>query len=142
MSETDAPAHEGGCLCGAVRYRIEAPLGPAVHCHCRMCQRANGAPVVTWITAPADRFTLTRGAPRAYASSDHGERGFCADCGTQITFRSSHRPDEVDVTVASLDRPEDHPPDRHIWTSSRISWLRLDEHLPAHGGFTTPAPGD
>jgi hypothetical protein len=145
MAETErpeaGPIHEGGCLCGAVRYRISGPAEAAVHCHCRMCQRAHGAPVVTWITVPADRFAVTKGTLKTYRSSDHGERRFCAACGSQIVFRSNRRPDDIDVTVASLDDPDRHPPDRHIWTSSRIAWLHLDENLPAHERFSAPAQG-
>jgi len=123
--------HEGGCLCGALGYRITGPLGPSVHCHCRLCQRATGAPVVTRVSFPATRFAVTRGTLAEYASSSHGRRQFCAACGTQIAFRTSRRPDDIDVTVASLDHPEEHAPGSHIWTESRLPWLRLDEDLPA-----------
>jgi len=128
---TNEQEHEGGCLCGALRYRIAGPLEPSIHCHCRLCQRSTGAPVVTWVSFPAARFAMTRGTPAEYASSSHGRRLFCATCGTQIAFRSRLRPDDIDVTVASLDHPEQHPPGSHIWTESRLPWLRLDEDLPA-----------
>jgi len=128
---TNEQEHEGGCLCGALRYRIAGPLEPSIHCHCRLCQRSTGAPVVTWVSFPAARFAMTRGTPAEYASSPHGRRLFCATCGTQIAFRSRLRPDDIDVTVASLDHPEQHPPGSHIWTESRLPWLRLDEDLPA-----------
>ena len=48
--------HTGGCFCGAVRYRVEGPPLDAGYCHCRMCQRANGAPAVAWVTWNLDRF--------------------------------------------------------------------------------------
>jgi len=128
---TNEQEHEGGCLCGALRYRIAGPLEPSIHCHCRLCQRSTGAAVVTWVSFPAARFAMTRGTPAEYASSSHGRRLFCATCGTQIAFRSRLRPDDIDVTVASLDHPEQHPPGSHIWTESRLPWLRLDEDLPA-----------
>lgn len=132
MSET----HEGGCLCGAIRTRITGPIESVVHCHCRLCQRANGAAVVTWVTVPEKRFTLTKGTLARYPSSDHGERGFCGACGTQITFSTSRDPGSIDITLGSLDHPERHPADRHIWTESRLPWLHLDAHLPAWPKFT------
>jgi len=138
MSEPET--HEGGCLCGAVRYRVAGPLGDAVYCHCALCRRANAAPAVPWITVPPARFALTAGAPASYRSSDHGTRAFCAACGTQLTFRTTQRPDDVDVTLCSLDRPQDATPAYHIWSESRLPWLRLDEHLPAHAG-ASPADG-
>ncbi len=127
MTET----HEGGCLCGAIRYLITGPIESVVHCHCRLCQRANGAAAVTWIAVPEKRFTLTQGSLVRYPSSDHGKRGFCASCGTQITFFTTRHPESIDITLGSLDHPERHPADRHIWTENRLPWLQLDAQLPA-----------
>ena len=81
--------HEGGCLCGAVRYRVEAEFKDVGYCHCRMCQRSAGAPVMAWDTVPAAAMAWTRGEPRAYRSSERSERLFCPDCGTQLVFRNA-----------------------------------------------------
>lgn len=121
----------GGCLCGAVQYRIEAPVGEVVHCHCAMCRHGSGAPVMTWAVVPREAFTLTRGELAAYRSSDHGERRFCPRCGAQVLFLSTREPETFDVALGTLERPDEHPAGRHIWTESRIRWLHLDEQLPA-----------
>lgn len=131
---TESRSHEGGCLCGAVRYRLRGPFSGVVHCHCRMCQRAAGAPVVTWLTLPKAAFTVTVGELALYESSAEAQRGFCGRCGTPVTFWTRCHPADIDVTVASLDDPGAVPPDRHIWTGSRISWLHLDPDLPASAG--------
>src|SRR5262249_12083447 len=55
-----------GCLCGQIRYRITAAPVEALYCHCRMCQRAHGAPVIAWLTVPLDAFLVTAGDPAAY----------------------------------------------------------------------------
>ena len=127
---------EGGCLCGGVRYRITGAIGSACHCHCTMCQRSSGAVVVTWVSVPTERFAITHGEPAVYRSSAHAERRFCRNCGAQLTFRSEESPDEIDVTLGTLDHPENYPADRHIWTTSRLPWLRLDEHLPGRSTST------
>ena len=127
---------EGGCLCGAVRYRITGSIDSVGHCHCSMCRRGSGGTVVTWATVPLENLSVTRGEPAVYKSSDHGERRFCPNCGTQIVFWTTRFPEEIDITVATLDHPEDFPPDRHIWTRDRLPWLHLDEHLPEHADFT------
>lgn len=132
---------EGGCLCGAVRYRIEGPVDGAVYCHCTLCRRANAAPAVPWITVPPARISFTAGVPAEYRSSDHGTRTFCAACGTQLTFRTSRRPGDVDVTLCSLDDPGNIAPAYHIWSESRLPWLHLDEHLPAYAGASPAANG-
>ena len=137
MTETES--REGGCLCGALRYRLQGPVRSIVHCHCRMCQKASGAPLVTWLTLPKAGFQVSRGELRPFESSDHGQRGFCPGCGTQITFWTRHHPDDIDVTVASLDEPGKVAPERHIWTGSRISWLHLDPDLPASRGASPPS---
>lgn len=130
--------HGGGCQCGRLRYRITGPIDSVGHCHCSMCRRSSGGTVMTWVTVPRTRFAFTRGAPAVYKSSDHGERRFCPTCGTHITFTSTHDPESVDITVGSLDHPENHPADRHVWTASRLPWLELDRHLPAYEEWTAP----
>ena len=125
---------DGGCFCGAVRYRLGGPPLDASHCHCRMCQRAVGAPVVAWGTWPADRFTWLQGRPATFPSSANGERTFCARCGTSLTFVDPTDRGLVDVALASLDDPEAFAPDHHIWTSSRIGWLEIDDDLPRYEG--------
>ncbi len=132
---------EGGCLCGKVRYTMGGPVDHVVHCHCAMCRRASGGTVITWVTAPLDRFAFTRGEPALYRSSATAERRFCSDCGAQLTFWSETAPSTIDVTVGTLDRPQNYPAERHIWTSSRLPWLRLDEHLPGHPEFTPSDAG-
>jgi hypothetical protein len=125
---------EGGCLCSAVRYRVEGPPLHADFCHCRMCQRAAGAPVVAWGTWPADRFAWTRGEPGSFASSAKGERSFCPVCGTPLTFVDPTDPAQVDVTLASLDDPAAFAPGCHAWTMSRVPWLEIGDELPRHTG--------
>jgi len=131
--------HEGGCLCGQVRYQVSGPIGSVTHCHCTMCRRWSGAAAVTWFTVPNDRFHLAKGEFATYQSSDHGERRSCPTCASQIAFWSSRRPGEIDITLGSLDRPENFPADHHIWTSARLPWLHLDDDLPAYEG--TPPDG-
>lgn len=127
---------EGGCLCGGVRYRIDGPIASVAHCHCHMCRRTSGAPVATWLTVPAAAFKVTRGAPATYESSTGAERTFCPTCGGQLTFRASRRPDEIDVTLGTLDDPAGLAAQYHIWTSSRLPAIHIDEHLPSYPEFS------
>lgn len=123
---------EGGCLCGAIRYRVTARPLVVTHCHCSRCRRSTGAPVVTWAVIPATAFALSRGTPAVHCSSATGRRAFCPECGTAITFTESARPTEVDVTAGSLDRPELAVPTQHEWITDRVPWLHLDDDLPRH----------
>ena len=123
---------DGGCLCSGVRYRISAEPRHADYCHCRMCQRSTGAPVVPWLTVAREAFAWTAGEPAVYRSSANAERLFCPACGTQLAFRDLADPLALDVTVASLDEPAAVPPSHHIWTSSRIAWFELADDLPRY----------
>jgi hypothetical protein len=122
----------GGCLCGAIRYRLaDRPQGTA-YCHCRKCQRASGAPVLVFGTVRLDSLTIEQGNPRRYRSSDIGERWFCGDCGCQIAMQVAYQRDTIDIAIASLDRPEICPPAFHIWCESRIGWFDTADTLPRH----------
>jgi hypothetical protein len=131
--------HEGGCLCGAVRYEITGAPKHVSHCHCSRCRRAAGAPVVTWAYLPVDRLRITRGAFKVYHSSHGVERRFCDHCGSALFYWSSRTPDMIDVAVATLDLPEDFPPDHHNFAGERIAWLHVDPELPTYEGFTPGA---
>ncbi len=122
----------GACLCGAIAYELEGDPIDAGFCHCRLCQRSSGAPVVAWGTWRWDCLHVLRGEPRVFRSSAKGERKFCEACGTQLLFVHQDAPLLVDVTLASLDEPERVVPHYHIWRMSRISWLETADTLPRH----------
>lgn len=127
---------EGGCLCGAVRYRMNGEYEGCAHCHCRMCQKATGAPVVTWFTVKEDDFDIVKGALKFRQSSEHAERGFCPDCGTQILFRYlKDRGRSADIAAATLDDPDAVEPSFQIHVGSRIGWMHgFDAALPVRKG--------
>jgi hypothetical protein len=117
-------AVEGGCFCGAVRFRIGLPPKWCAHCHCSMCRRAHGAAFVTWVGSAADRFELLSGAAalRRYESSPEATRSFCGNCGTMLFFESRRWPGEVHVTLAHLDSPAGLVPQAHAYWSSHVPW--------------------
>lgn len=122
---------EGGCLCGAVRWRAMADPTWVGHCHCTMCRRASGAAAVSWAAFPEPSFTITKGTPARYVSSSRAARQFCATCGGQLTFQFNKDIGKtIDVTIGSFDDPAALRPKEHVFTKSRIAWLKLDEHLP------------
>jgi hypothetical protein len=120
----------GGCLCGAIRFALEAEPMYACHCHCQSCQKAAGAPFVTWATFSNRGLACTAGAIAKYRSSPGVTRGFCAGCGTSLTYSHADRPGEIDVTVASLDEPGRISPLAHIWLEDKAPWLVIGDELP------------
>jgi hypothetical protein len=121
----------GGCLCGSLRYSARGEPVDAAYCHCRICQRSSGAPVLAWASFPKESFAYTLGSPASYRSSPGAVREFCPKCGTQIAFRGDGAA-TVDFNVASLDEPAALPPEYHIWTDSRIPWFETADALPRH----------
>ncbi len=122
----------GGCLCGAVRYEVTGPLQDASYCHCRMCQKASGAPVVAGTWVALENFSYSKGEPVAYQSSPKAIRFFCGTCGSQLTARTAEAPVQMEINLATLDNPEVIKPEYHIWTSSQLSWLEIVDDLPRH----------
>ena len=120
---------EGGCLCGAVRYRATAPPVSRSICHCRSCRRASGAPSVAWSTFHVNSLVFTRGMPVRYRSSPEVMRTFCGVCGTQLSYRHDEDVDSIDITTATLDAPEEFPPTKEIWIEHKLPWERANEAM-------------
>ena len=95
----------GGCQCGAVRYELARPPHDASICHCRMCQRATGSYFAPLASVGNSDFSVTKGELAIYASSAVAERGFCAECGSPLTFRYLEE-EEISVAIPSLDAPD------------------------------------
>jgi len=120
---TNETIFEGGCLCGAVRYRATSAPVRGVICHCSMCRRHSGAPALAFVHFPAQSFTWLKGEPALYRSSKSAERGFCSTCGSTLSMHEEVLADRVLVSVGSLDEPARVHVDDHVWTQDRISWL-------------------
>lgn len=118
---------EGGCLCGAIRYSVLAPPFAAEYCHCRMCQKSSGAVVVNWMDFRVEHLTWTLVTPVEYKSSENVRRGFCAECGSTLSFRDTRHPEYISLTIGSLDDPELVEPTYHIFTESQVKWLNIDD---------------
>jgi hypothetical protein len=131
MSETFKPA-EGGCLCGALRYRIEKAPKVVDICHCWQCRKASGAPFVGWLGVPADGLRWTKGTPAKFESSPDTWRLFCANCGSPVAMTGGSAPDLHGVNIGSLDEPQRFTPTDEGWASQCLPWARLAHPLRSH----------
>ncbi len=130
MSESRTPVLSGGCQCGAVRYALYTlPAGEI--CHCRMCQKAVGGPFAALATLPRTDLAWTMGTPAYFQSSSVANRGFCAACGTPLTYEGTVEPDKINVTICSLDDPGAAPPRNQYGVESRVAWFDTLAGLPA-----------
>ena len=114
---------EGGCFCGHLRYRFPEQPYPAGNCHCRMCQRLSGSAYVSWVVIPITKFEYLGAEPKILKSSLKATRHFCQECGTPLAYIQEKRPDEIAVTVCSLDDPEKYVPTVDLFTDTKLAWL-------------------
>jgi hypothetical protein len=123
----------GGCLCGAVRYTLSGPPGPAEYCHCGMCRKAHGSAFSANAAVATPALNLVKGADaiREYASSANRRKVFCGNCGTQLFIRRQGDPGITVVTLGSLDDDAAiAPPARHVFADSKAPWHRIEGDLP------------
>ncbi len=123
---------DGGCCCGSVRYQIDGASSRMTNCHCEHCRRASGAPFVTWIEVESSQFRLVKGELSRYESRPQVVRGFCASCGTQLTYQHADELDVLDVTACSLDTLDSVTPEDHVWCDRMVPWLVLADGLPRY----------
>jgi hypothetical protein len=138
--EPDMTQIEGGCLCGAIRFRATETPRSSIICHCRTCRRASAAPSVAWLTLDRGSFELIRGAPRRFASSPGVVRTFCVDCGSPLTYESEVRPHVIDVTTMSLDDESLFPPTQEEWLSHKLVWEATGPSLVQYPEDPTDEP--
>jgi hypothetical protein len=121
---------EGGCLCGAVRFRCEGEPVNVRICHCRICQKAMGSPFFARALFAQTSITIDGDTGR-YPSSERLERVFCARCGTRL-FAWRNNGTAAGVALATFDDRNAFSPTEHIWVSEKIAWLKLDDGLPQY----------
>ena len=133
---------EGGCLCGAIRYRATTAPIRGVICHCSMCRKHSGAPALAFVHFPVQAFTWTQGEPARYRSSAIAERGFCRDCGSTVSMHERVLEDRVQIAAGSLDQAERVQPDDHVWTEEQLPWLPVDDGLPKFKRNSNAVPSE
>ena len=134
---------EGGCACGAVRYRLSSEPFDCGWCHCATCRRLSGAPACAFATVSVDDFVITRGEARVgtFRSSHFGHRRFCRDCGAQLTIQVDYQPETIDFPIGSLDHPDAVAPGFHIFYASKVGWFETADDLPRHDRFRPDTRG-
>ena len=126
MSNDAGAIAEGGCQCGAIRFRLTAPPGRVYCCHCTECRRQSASAFGISVIVPPGGVTVTRGVPgewsRPTTGGDTLACAFCPDCGSRLWHRAS---DCVSIKGGALDRVPD--PTAHIWTGSKLPWVVIPE---------------
>ena len=130
----------GSCLCGGVRFEVNAPFRRANHCHCSRCQKHSGTFGLTQGRVPRDGFRLLQGEEliRVYRPANGMAKAFCSVCGSSLFGGTWPDGPEVSVRFGSLDGDPAMRPQYHSHTASAAPWTTIpDDGLPRHPG---PAP--
>lgn len=125
-------SYSGGCQCGAIRFSAER-LGASSICHCRMCQKATGGFFGPYVDT--EGFVWTKGPPAYFQSSEAVRRGFCAACGTPLSFESKGH---VGIMIGVLDDPEQAAPATQLMFPEKLSYV---DHLGELAAWTNPKTG-
>ena len=120
----------GGCYCGAIRYRVTERIANPTNCHCEICRRTTGAPYVAWFSVPSADFVFLVGNANCIPLQFACDADILPRCGTQLTFVDDASPGETDITIGSLDEPDGVAPHDHTFTSGKLAWLKLADGLP------------
>jgi len=139
------PPISGGCLCGAVRYTISAPVATLRACHCLNCQKHTGSGGSINAVVPADQFKVTKGEPKRYddAATKSGRtlsRFFCGNCGSPLFSQRNPDIGLRIVRAGSLDSSKGLKISTHIWTSTAQSWDHIDSGTECHPENLPPPP--
>jgi hypothetical protein len=135
---SEMPGLEGGCACGALRYRLTSPPLFVHCCHCRNCQRQTGSAFVINMLIEASRVQLLGKAPVAVAvPRENGlHRIFrCPRCQVAVWSEYSGRSPILFVRAGTLDDPSAIAPDVHIYTRSKVPWITLPASVPAFEAY-------
>ena len=131
---TSEPIMEGGCGCGAVRYRVTGAPKWASHCHCVDCRRAAGAAYVTYVGLQTAQVAWSGTPPARHQSSPGVTRTFCGKCGTSLTYEGERWPGEIHIARASVPGAIDREPQAHVFYDLRVAWLEPHDDIRKLGG--------
>ncbi len=132
MSESGKVSKTGGCLCGAVRYRITGPLRQIIACHCEQCRRMSGNYVVATAAYRRDISIEGEAAITWFSATPGFQRGFCGACGSHL-FWDREGSETVSIYAGSLDQPSGLEVVHHIFVDDKADYTLIGDALPRHG---------
>jgi len=121
--------YTGSCLCGVVRFEVDAALPPPDACHCVQCRKQSGHYFVS-TDVPKEALTVHGGEHLTwYCSSEKARRGFCSRCGSSLFFEPLQR-DWIGVAMGAFDGPTDTRLGLHIFVAEKGDYYQITDGLP------------
>ena len=124
----------GRCLCEAISYEIDGPLGPIFNCHCSKCRRWHGAAFRTRASIKKSQFTWVTGEHllSRFNSSDNVVKTFCSVCGSNLMSFYENDLNLVGVPLGGLEHHPGSAPIANIFIGSKAPWYELTNGLPQY----------
>lgn len=124
--------HKGGCLCGAVTFKVKGDLTPPAACHCTQCRKQSGH---YWAATDVakDQITIVGcDSLTWYAASTEARRGFCKTCGSFLFWDPADQP-RIDIAMGAFETPMNMKLSRHIFVSDKGDYYEITDGLPKEG---------
>ena len=121
--------HKASCLCGAIEIEASGNPNYAEYCHCIMCQKSSGSSYMVWVVFDRENVRVTKGEIQKYQSSADLQRGFCANCGSNVSI---HTDKCFDLPIGVLENPNDVEITRHIWVHRAPDHVIINDDLPKY----------
>ena len=130
----------GSCLCGAVKWQVDAALDQMHHCHCSMCRKSHGSAFATFSGVKPDAFKWLNGENHVqqYRASESLTRSFCDCCGSSVPITVGDR--YFAIPIGCLDDGPAESTQAHIFTDSKAAWYAIEDQLPRHAEFPGSRP--
>ncbi|MGB0866104.1 MAG: GFA family protein [Granulosicoccaceae bacterium] len=128
--------HTGGCLCGAVRYRVDGSIEEVAACHCHQCKQAQGSAFALNAPLSTDSFRFLSGEDylQSYRHTPNKRRVFCKQCGSALFSQRDDKPEVIRLRLGTLDSPQLPAPHYHIHTDSAVDWCGFSDDQPRYPG--------
>ena len=127
----------GKCDCSAVQYEVHGIIEEYCHCHCSICRKIHGAAFATWGTVTRSAFRWVSGEEnlRRYSFSERSESIFCQTCSATLLVDFKVYPDQLYITLGTVDGEINLPDGFHQFVGSKASWYEITDDLPQHQGW-------
>ena len=125
----DEEVHKASCLCGNIEIEASGKPNYTEYCHCQMCQKSSGSSFMVWVIFDKEKVHVKKGEITKYQSSKSLARGFCANCGSNVSI---HTDKCFDLPLGALENPDNIKIDYHIWTKRALNHVNLDDNLPKY----------
>ena len=124
--------HKASCMCGTIEIEASGKPSYAEYCHCITCQKSSGSSFMVWVVFDKENVKLTKGEISRYNSSPEIARGFCGNCGSNVSI---HTEKCFDIPIGVLEKPNEIEITQHIWTKRALKHVSLNDDLPKYDQF-------